>query len=151
MIEYPEDLPFPQRSGYGFTPVSPLLRSELQSGRARQRRRFTSTPTVGSFTWLLSDTQAVLFEAWFKEVLLDGSQWFECPLKAPMGKKAYVARFMDIYSGPVLFGRSHWQYSANLELRERPVLTGGWAIYAPQFVAHMNLVDLAVNREWPEA
>ena len=151
MIEYPADLPCALREGYDFSPVSPLLRSQLETGRSRQRRRYTSTPTMASVSWLMNDMQGVLFEAWFKEVLLDGAEWFDCPLKSPMGMKNYTARFTDIYSGPTLTGQSLWRYTATLELRERPVLIGGWAIYAPQFVAHMNLVDLAVNREWPEA
>jgi len=62
MIAYPEFLPEPQRDGYGFQPVSPMARSELQSGRARQRRRFTSVPTVASVTWLMDDGEAQLFE-----------------------------------------------------------------------------------------
>ena len=55
MIAYPEDLPEPQRDGYGFQAVSPLARSEFQSGRTRQRRRFTSVPTVATVTWLFTE------------------------------------------------------------------------------------------------
>ena len=73
MIAYPEFLPEPQRDGYGFQPVSPMARSELQSGRARQRRRFTSVPTVASVTWLMDDTEAQLFEGEGEHVLLSGS------------------------------------------------------------------------------
>ena len=64
MTKYPEGLPYPQKEGLGFTPVNPILRTELTSGRARQRKRFTSTPTMVSFTWVLNDQQAALFEAW---------------------------------------------------------------------------------------
>ena len=46
-IAYPHDyLPMPLQDGYGFKPVSPLQRTETTSGRARQRRKYTSTPTV---------------------------------------------------------------------------------------------------------
>lgn len=35
MKQYPNICP-PQRDGYGLTPVSPLIRTEMQTGRARQ-------------------------------------------------------------------------------------------------------------------
>ena len=106
MIAYPEFLPEPQRDGYGFQPVSPMARSELQSGRARQRRRFTSVPTVASVTWLMDDGEAQLFEGWFEHILLSGSLWFQCPLKTPLGMDEHRARFVDIYEGPILVGES---------------------------------------------
>ena len=149
MIKYPREyLPLPLRSGYGFQAVSPLQRTELQSGRARQRRRFTSVPTMTQVAWLLSDVQSQLFEAWFEDVLLSGSQWFECPLKTPEGTRDYVARFTDIYKGPILVGVSHWRFTAELELRERPILAPGWGHF-PEFIANQRIIDLAINREWP--
>lgn len=48
-IFYPEEyLPMPLMDGYGFKPISPLLRTEMTSGRAQQRRRYTSTFTFKS-------------------------------------------------------------------------------------------------------
>ncbi|SFY16111.1 hypothetical protein [Azotobacter vinelandii] len=151
MIEYPEGIPLPLREGYGFQAVSPLLRSDLQSGRARQRRRFTSVPTMASVSWLFSDVQAQLFEAWWEDALISGSQWFECPLKTPEGIQSYVARFTDIYSGPNLTGRSHWRFTAELELRERPILEPGWGSILPDYIRFQSIFDQAMNREWPES
>lgn len=83
MIEYPRDyLPLPLREGYAFQAVSPLQRTEMQSGRARQRRRFTSVPTMASVAWIFDDVQAQLFEAWFEDALKSGSEWFDCPSDA---------------------------------------------------------------------
>lgn len=151
MIQYPAGLPYPLRQGYGLTPVSPLRRSELQTGRARQRRSYTSVPTMADVSWLMNDRQAMIFEGWFRDGLLDGAQWFDCPLKLPTGTRTYVARFVDIYHGPVLVGRSHWQYSARLELRERPILDNGWSVVAPEYIYGMDIFDIAMNREWPDA
>lgn len=151
MIEYPEGLPCALRDGYDFSPVSPLLRSDMQSGRARQRRRFTSVPTMASVSWIMTDAQAQLFEAWFRDVLEDGAQWFEMPLKTPEGERSYTARFTDIYSGPTLTGRSSWRFQAQLELRERPLIEPGWAISAPDYVLQSALFDRAMNVEWPDS
>jgi hypothetical protein len=151
MIVYPRDyLPLPLREGYGFQAVSPMQRTELQSGRARQRRRFTSVPTMASVSWLLNDVQSQLFEAWFEDALISGSEWFECPLKTPEGIQDYIARFTDIYQGPALIGVSHWRFTAELELRERPILAPGWGLF-PGLIAGQSIIDLAINREWPES
>lgn len=130
--------------------VSPLQRTQMDSGRARQRRRFTNTPTVVSVSWLMNGGQAALFESWFQHSTMDGAAWFECPLDTPgKGLKHYNARFADIYDGPELVGVDHWRYTADVELRDRPVLGEGWP-EVPGFVAYLDIFDLAMNREWPE-
>jgi len=151
MIAYPEFLPEPQRDGYGFQPVSPMARSELQSGRARQRRRFTSVPTVASVTWLMDDGEAQLFEGWFEHILLSGSLWFQCPLKTPLGMDEHRARFVDIYEGPILVGESFWRFTAKLELFKRPILNAEWIIEAPDYIAMADIFDIAMNQKWPNA
>lgn len=66
-IIYPDDyLPMPLMDGYGFKPISPLKRTEMTSGRARQRRLYTSTPTQASVKWIFqTDALAQVFEAFF--------------------------------------------------------------------------------------
>lgn len=149
MIQFPAELPCGLRDGYGFKPVSPMMDTEMQTGRTRYRRKYSSTPTETTVNWLFNDMEAQLFESWFEEVLISGSQWFECPLKTPQGLKHYKAHFKDIYEGPTLEGISFWKFRAVLVLWERPILTGGWALYAPDYIAAMNLIDLAINRDWP--
>jgi hypothetical protein len=122
----------------------------MRTGRTRFRRNYASVPTNAKVTWSLTSIQAQYFEAWFEEVLISGSQWFECELRTPQGLMPYKAHFLDMYDGPELFGVDHWTVSATLQLWERPILTGGWAIYAPQYILHMNLLDLAINKEWPQ-
>lgn len=150
-INYPHNvLPVPLQDGFGLSPVSPLLRTELTSGRARQRRRFTSTPTVASVSWLLNDTQAQAFEAWFRDAISDGAAWFNMDLRTPGGLMPKVCRFTDIYDGPAIEGGNYWRYTAELELWERPLLPPGWGNF-PEFITGSDIIDLAMNREWPEA
>ncbi|WP_244322572.1 hypothetical protein [Pseudomonas luteola] len=151
MITYPKELPRPLMDGYDFKAVSPIVRSELQSGRARQRRAFTSVPTSVTVKWLMNQSQAQYFEAWWEEILVSGTQWFECPLSAPTGFHEYTARFTDIYQGPTLVTKEWWQFSATLELRKRPMVVPGWAVYAPQYILLSSLFDKAVNMKWPES
>lgn len=150
-INYPHEyLPLAQRTGLGYQPVSPLLRTELTSGRARQRRKYTSTPTQAGVTWIFNEVQSQLFEAWFRDALTDGVAWFNMRIRAPIGLDDYACRFVDIYQGPTLIGLGYWQYSATLELWERPILPPDWG-YFPDFIINQSIIDLALNREWPSA
>lgn len=149
MIQYPEGLPRPLREDYGFTPTSGLIRTQMQSGRSRQRRQFASVPTSTPVSWLFDATQAQLFESWYEEVLQGGSQWFEMEFKTPQGIMPYRARFVEGYTGPTMVTVSHWRFRAVLELFERPILKGGWAVYLPKFILSMAVFDQAMNREWP--
>lgn len=150
-IYYPHDyLPVPMQSGFGMKPVSPLLRTQMTSGRARQRRQYTSTPTQAGVTWAFKkDAQAQLFEAWFRETINDGAAWFYMRLRTPRGVEVYKCRFVEIYEGPTLLSGKFWQYSATLELWERPLLPAGWAEF-PDYIFNSNIIDLALNREWPQ-
>ncbi|EJO7683703.1 hypothetical protein NUL40_004216 [Escherichia coli] len=150
-INYPNEyLPIPLQEGFGMKPVSPLLRTELTSGRARQRRLYTSTPTQASVAWLFTDPQAQLFEAWYRDTITDGADWFNMPLRSPLGNTdIYVCRFTDIYEGPTIEGGNYWRYTATLELWDRPVLAPGWADF-PDYIINSSIIDIALNREWPE-
>ncbi|EFC5129665.1 TPA: hypothetical protein JLF01_002029 [Escherichia coli] len=150
-IDFPHQyLPMPQRSGHGFTPVSPLQRSTMTSGRTRQRRKYTSVPTEASVSWVFNDAQAQLFEVWFRDVITDGAAWFNMRMRTPMSVGDYVCRFKDIYDGPVLFGLGFWKFTATLELWERPILPPGWGNF-PEFIVGQSIIDYALNKEWPEA
>lgn len=150
-INYPHEyLPLAQRTGLGYQPTSPVLRTELTSGRARQRRKYTSTPTQAGVTWIFTDVQSQLFEAWFRDALVDAANWFNMRIRTPLGLSDYVCRFTDIYQGPTLVGLGYWQFTATLELWERPILPPGWGEF-PDLIANQSIIDFAMNREWPEA
>lgn len=128
LAEYPASLPVPLREGYALQHVSPMVRTKMQSGRSRPRRGYTSVPTEVPVSWLCSNDQAQVFESWFQYGLFDGTDWFKCPLKTPLGLGQYVARFTDIYKGPELVGVDHWRFTARLEIRERQTLSEAAAI-----------------------
>jgi hypothetical protein len=151
-VFYPHDfLPTPtRRSGYGLKPVSPLIRTTMKSGRSRLRRKYISTPTIANVVWLFrKEEQAQLFEAWYRDSILDGSAWFMMRLRTPIGVDFYKCRFVDIYEGPFLVPVNSWQFTANVELWERPLVSDGWGLY-PEFIIGSELIDIALNKEWPK-
>lgn len=148
-IYYPEGLPLGLYSGRTYQVVSPLQRSELTSGRARQRRRFTNVPEMAQISWMFNSVEGSAFEAWWRDQLIDGSQWFEMPLDTPMGLAYYTARFTEVYTGPSRVGPKLWSYTAQLELRERAVLPIGSGEF-PEFILDAAIFDVAINDYWPD-
>lgn len=147
---WPEQLPLPEQSGYAIQHVSPLLRTEMVSGRARQRRVYTSVPSNVSVQWFLTEQQAQLFEAFFRYAITDGADWFLLPLKTPIFTGDYECRFTGIYEGPVLIAYDKWTVSATIEIKERQTLGASW-VYSPQYIIDSSIIDVALNDLWPAA
>lgn len=148
-IDYPSQLPAPLREGYAIQHDSPLMRTQMQSGRARQRRRFTSVPSVISVSWIMTEVEAQLFEAWFRWTTVDGSKWFNVSLSTPTGRKPRVCRFTDIYNGPTRLGPNRWRFTAQLEEIERDTL-GSLDVDFPDEIIYSDLLDKTMNKHWPE-
>lgn len=154
MASYPSQLPLPMQQGYALQHQTPFTRTEMQSGRARQRRTFTSVPSSVSVSWFFtSDVQCQLFEGWFRDNLgaKDGENWFSMPLQTPIGTRNYDCRFADMYSGPQLVAFNKWQITATLEIRERPIIAVDYATLMPGYVLLSDIFDIAMNQEWPAA
>lgn len=149
-IDFPAGLPNALRAEHQANHVQPFQRTSMADGRARQRRRFSSVPSMQTFTWMFKSNEAALFEAWFKESIRDGADWFNIRRLTPVGMSVLVCRFTSMYRGPNLVGVNHWQISAELEVWERPLMPPGWVEF-PQFVLSSSIIDIALNREWPEA
>ena len=147
---WPEQLPLPEQSGYAIQHVSPLQRTEMVSGRARQRRIYTSVPSNVSVQWFLTEQQAQVFELFFRFGITDGADWFMCILKTPLGLMPYECRFNGVYDGPVLTSFNKWTFSGTLEIRERQTLGASW-VYAPQYLIDSSIIDVALNDLWPAA
>jgi len=143
-IYYPDGLPAPSRGGFKANTVSPTIRTQMQSGRAKVRRKYSSVPQIWSATWYFTESQAMAFEAWFRDTLIDDSQWFECRMQTPMGLLDYTARFVGMYNGPAIFGVDMWTISADLELNERAIMAEPIGEF-PEFILYADIIDAAIN------
>ena len=147
-INYPSNLPLPLHDGHSVNHVSPILSSELQTGRVRKRRAYTTTPSIISVSWTFNIDDAIDFEYWFKETLKDGIEWFNMDVRISLGILPKVCRFVDIYTGPSLIGRRYFKFEADLETFERAVLVNDFEVI-PLFWSQRDIFDVAMNREWP--
>lgn len=154
MTKYPVGLPAPLL-GYGFEPENSILRTQMQSGRARQRTLYTSMPDYTQMEWLFGGAcgtsgaqQAQLFLSWARRLVRH--EWFEMPIRSPNGRNTVAVRFMATPSGPFPEGRGAWRFTARVELRELFVLPGDWAELAPDYLLFSDVFDRAMNFYWPE-
>ncbi|MDD9876530.1 MAG: hypothetical protein OXR84_03715 [Magnetovibrio sp.] len=121
-VSWPTTLPLPTIEGYGVHPGEAILRTEMEAGPARQRRRFTQVPSRISVRWVLRRDQFALFEAWYRWHAREGGAWFEIDLLGGIGLSAHEARFTRQFEAALQPG-NRWRVTSELEIRERPVLT----------------------------
>lgn len=144
---YPEGLPCPLRENYAFTPTNNIRRTQMDSGRARQRIEFRNVPTMVALRWVMTSPQASLFEAWAAQVV--GAGWFTLNVLTPLGFEDQEVRFTETPVGGELTGKFLWRYNVTCEVRNRPLLEPGWAEILPDWILNADIFDYAMNREWP--
>lgn len=121
-ITWPATLPLPTAQGYGIRPSEAILRTEMEAGPARQRKRFTQTPTRIAVRWVMRREQFAVFEAWYRWRAKEGGEWFLIDLLGGIGLTAHEARFTRQFDAK-LVGGVLWEIASELEIRERPTLS----------------------------
>lgn len=116
MIKYPTGLKYPLLSSTSFKQQSNILRTEMGSGRARQRQLYQSVPTMMAATWRLSRNQANIFEGFIGAV---GPTWFLMKVLTPRGLVDHQVRFTK---SPLEnfkpLGSGRWEYQAPIEIKK---------------------------------
>lgn len=156
--QWPPTLPLPTTENYSIRPGEAILRTEMEAGPARQRRRFTQVPSRITVRWLMTDKQFSLFEGWYKHKAKEGGEWFYVDVKVGLGLLPAEARFTRQFDAQ-LFRRVKWEITSELEIRERPTLNEGEVdlliqedlagLIAASEAFHVLVhVTLPVNRSW---
>lgn len=115
MEAWPATLPVPNLSGYGVKKEGALVRTSMQTGLARQRRKSRATPVQISASWRFTASQMTIFKTWHRDTLFDGAAWFTAQLDIGAGLQTYTTRFITDPDGKALPGMS-WDVSATLEI-----------------------------------
>ncbi|WP_226649652.1 hypothetical protein [Microbulbifer variabilis] len=124
LIKYPAELPAPQLDGYALKKLDNRIRTEMASGRARQRRRFARVPTELPVKWKLLANEAAIFEGFVTHALSDAIAWFSAEVLTPQGLIPHTVRFITHpLSDCKPIGPHTWEYSARIEIEDRIVLT----------------------------
>jgi len=122
--KWPALLPRPAASGYGYQPKAPFVRTDMDAGNARQRRRFRTFPTKVKLTWIFNRQQFGLFEAFVHHDTADSAGWFQIDLANGRGTTAMQTQFFQDppYSVSLLAsGLDLWSVSAEVNVKAMPV------------------------------
>lgn len=122
---FPTTLPNVVMTNYGFKPGNPLVRTEMEAGLARVRRRFVSVPTDFTVQWEFTIGELAIFEKFYEQDLLQGAAWFNIKLVNGVGETIYLARFKEQYSVNTSHREFYWTVSATLEVLNRPLIASG--------------------------
>lgn len=114
-------LPDPIRT-YSIDRVGSVVRTNMDSGRIRQRKRFTRDIRMFSVEWLFDDFQFEVFQSFFAHTINQGSDFFTVDLWIGDGFSSVSARFEN-GTYQTSFTDPHWAVSASLEVENAPVLS----------------------------
>lgn len=117
METWPSSFPLPTTSFSGDNADS-SVRTQMDSGRIRQRPRFTGELTMLNVTWNLTDIQFIVFKGFHKDRLNLGNDWFMAPLPVGDGIHSQQVRFVGGKYRHTYEHVGHWNVSGQLELYE---------------------------------
>lgn len=119
MATWPTTLPLPQVAGFQLQPKEQSLRTDMEVGAARVRRRSLDRLDEVSLQWTLTDAQMDTLRTWFDDNAggAGGSAWFLMRLRIGTGGIVEVeARFIGTYRAS-LVSATVWNVTAQLEVR----------------------------------
>ena len=120
-ISYPSALPPANIQGFTLTPQQNIIRTDMESGPARQRRRFTREPTIATVSWLFTIEEMSIFEYWFDNIAEHGAAWFSVQIISGKGVQSVNARFTEPWNAAARPG--YFTVSAKLEIENIPTIT----------------------------
>lgn len=119
MATWPATLPAPSLAGYQLAPTEQSLRTEMEMGAARSRRRSYARLDRVQVGLILTDAQMDIFRTWFEDdaEAAGGSAWFSVSLRiGNTGATSQSARFIGAFSASLLKS-DQWSVSAQWEVR----------------------------------
>lgn len=118
MLIWPTELPqAPLRDGWSDTAPNNLLRSEMESGPMKVRRRGTAKPHVVACTYVFDDKEAALFENFALNTLAGGALAFDWwhPVLARYVRARLMPEGDGLFSKQYWGGTYAWQYGLSFE------------------------------------
>lgn len=105
--------------GYQLSPTSQTIRTDMEVGLPRTRRRTAARNDQISVSWLFTDAEMAIFRAWFDGVsdAAGGAAWFTVSLaNGNTGIDSMEAKFVEAWQATVLPGL-YWKVTGKLEVR----------------------------------
>ena len=125
MITWPDWMPAPQQDSFSIQPEDRRLTTETEAGSII-RYQFDTDVNVADCTLVLNRTQANWFEAFERDVLMQGSIWFDFPLWIGGDVVWEKCRFKTRPKAGNLIGL-HTTYTFSLYVSKRSNIDGRYA------------------------
>jgi len=110
---WPETLPQePLIEEFTGTIQDTVIRTSMDAGPEKMRRRFTATSEYYAVSWVMTKTQFTTFRDFFTNTIAGGSEEFE--MNHPITGETALVRFRKPYRF-VPIG-AHWKVSAEIEV-----------------------------------
>ncbi|HIF9531184.1 TPA: hypothetical protein ACX6S4_003603 [Photobacterium damselae] len=120
-IMYPSYLPHPHFSQSGIKQQSNRIRSEMSSGRVRQRRRFMVVPAEQTLEWKLKPDQAAAYLGWVEHALMGGVSWFRLNQRTELGVIPLEIRMIQHPLENAKQKAGRFFYTVKCEIRQYPI------------------------------
>src|SRR5262245_47995841 len=117
MAAFPIGLPEPFFEPYTLEPQPNTIRTDMEAGAVRMRRRFTGRIKQFTLGWILTSAQVSTFTTFYEADIKDGVEWFDMNLDLGNGVNTLSeCRFMEPYVLRSL-GFGTWRIDARVERR----------------------------------
>lgn len=95
-IKWPNGLPIPKIGGLNGQYQNAVIRTKMDAGPAKQRRRFTAVPKLFSGRLILNEEQRSLLDAFYRNSIGHGTLRFD--MKNPQTGQEETFRMTEPYS-----------------------------------------------------
>jgi hypothetical protein len=117
MSAWPSTLPAALIASYSVKPDVGFIRTDMDVGAARQRRRYTAQPSRIPVSWIFTAAQMAAFKTFYETTLDVGTGWFTMTINAGAGQVTKDCRFVESYEAKPL-SATQWTVSGNIEVRD---------------------------------
>lgn len=119
MATWPSSLGNPQLSGYDLETTDPTVRTDMEGGSARVRRRYTAAPDTVSLKFLFDAAQMATFRTFWDYDMANGSAWVYMPVKTGYvaGLESRECRPINGIFKSVPVSATHWLVEFQVEVR----------------------------------
>lgn len=128
-LSWPAELPqAPLLASYSVKADSGIIRTPMDSGLARQRKRFSTPTSRVPVAWHMNGPQVALFKSWLVHRAANGGAWFNINMRLDDGDREVEARFVadatyKLIGRGWMSGVEKWMVSAELEIKDGPPLS----------------------------
>ena len=112
-------MPKPQMNGYGIQPVDRRIKTDMEIGGV-YRAEFDTDENECSCSLVLNRDESAWFEAFERDLLKQGTVWFEMPLWVGGKVETHVVRMKERPKAGNLIGL-HTTYTLSLDVRKRNI------------------------------